>query len=37
MFTDKVKPVIYNGVATIYVKNIITKRVGTVICYWTGD
>ena len=35
MLTDKIEPIIYNGLATIGGKNIITKGIGTVICSYT--
>ena len=34
MFTDNIEPIIYNGVATIGVKDII---IGTFIWYWNDD
>ena len=37
MFTDKIDPIVSNGVATIAVKDIITKDIGTVNWYWTYD
>ena len=37
MFTDKIDPKIYNGVATMGGKYIIPKGIGTVIWYWTDD
>ena len=37
MFTDKIEPIIYNGVANIGGKDIITKGIGPVIWYWTDD
>ena len=35
MFTDKIDPIIYNGVSTIGGKYLITKKIFTVIWYWT--
>ena len=37
MFTDKIEPIISNGVATIGGKNIITKGIGTVSWSWNDD
>ena len=37
MFTDKIEPIISNGVATIGRKDLITKRIGTVIWSSTDD
>ena len=37
IFTGKLEPIIYILVATIYVKGIITKCIGTVSWYWTDD
>ena len=37
MFTEKIDPIIYNGVATIGVKYLITKWTVTVIWSWTDD
>ena len=37
MFYDKIEPIIYNGVANIGGKDIITKGIGTVIWYWNDD
>ena len=37
MFTDKVEPIISNGVETIGVKYIISKGIGTVIWFWNDD
>ena len=37
MLTEKIEPVIYNGVATIGGKYLIPKWIGTVIWYWTDD
>ena len=36
MFTDKIEPIISNGVENIVGKDIIPKGIGTVSCYWTG-
>ena len=35
MFTDNIKPIISNGVATIDEKDLITKVINTVSWYWT--
>ena len=37
MFTNKIYPIIFNGVENIGVKYIITKRISTVIWSWTED
>ena len=37
IFTDKKKTIIYNGVATICGKDLITKRIDTVSWTWTDD
>ena len=37
MFSDKIEPIISNGVANIGGKDIIPKWIGTVICYCTDD
>ena len=37
ILTDNIYPIIYNGVATIGGKDIITKGIGTVICSYTDD
>ena len=37
MFTDNIDPIITNGVATIGVKYIIQKGIGTVIWSYTDD
>ena len=37
MFTDKIEPIISNGVVTIGGKYLITKEIGTVIWSWTDD
>ena len=34
MFTEKIEPITYNGVANIGGNDIITKGIGTVIWYW---
>ena len=35
MFTDKIVPIIYNGVVTISGQDHITKGIGTVRWSWT--
>ena len=35
MFTEKIEPIIYNGLATICENDIIPKNIGTVTWYWT--
>ena len=37
MFTDKIEPIISNGVVTIGGKGLITKLIGTVSWSWTDD
>ena len=37
IFTDKKKTIIYNGVANICGKDLITKRIDTVSWTWTDD
>ena len=37
MFTDKIDPIISNGVATIGEKYLIPKGIGTVCLSWTYD
>ena len=37
MFTDKIEPIIYNGVSTIGVKDVIPKVIDTVRWYWSDD
>ena len=37
MFTENIDPTIYNGVATIGGKYIITNRIVTVSWSWTDD
>ena len=37
MLTDKIEPIISNGVATIGGKYLITKGIGTIIWSWTDD
>ena len=37
MFTDRIDPIISNGVATIEGKYLIPKGIGTVIWSWTDD
>ena len=37
MFTDKIDPIISNGVATIGEKDIIQKGIDTVIWSWNDD
>ena len=37
MFTDKIEPIIYNGVETIGGDNIIPKGIVTVNWSWTDD
>ena len=37
MLTDKIEPIISNGVATIYVNDLFPKGIGTVIWTWTDD
>ena len=37
MSTDKIYPIISNGVATMVGKDLITKRIGTVTWSWTDD
>ena len=37
MFTDKIEPIIYNGVESIGGNDIIPKVIGTVIWSWTDD
>ena len=37
MFTDKIYPIISNGVTTIYGKYLIPKGNVTVSCTWTDD
>ena len=37
MFTDKIEPIIYNGVIDIGGNDLIPIGIGTVIWYWTGD
>ena len=37
LFTDKIEPIIYNGVAIIGGKDIITKGIGIVRWSWTDD
>ena len=34
MFADKIEPIIYNGVETIFGKYLIPKGIGTVIWSW---
>ena len=36
-FTEKIEPIIYNGVANICVKYLITKWIVTVIWSWNDD
>ena len=35
MFSDKIDPIIYNGVATIFTKDIITKKI--IAVSWSCD
>ena len=37
MFTEKIEPIIYNGVETMGGNDIIKKGIGTVIWSWTDD
>ena len=37
MFTDKIEPIISNGVATIGGKYIIPRMIGKVSWYWNDD
>ena len=37
MSPNKIEPIIYNGVATIGVKYLITKGIGAVSWSWTDD
>ena len=37
MFTEKIEPIIYNGVANIGEKYLIPKGIGTVTWSWTDD
>ena len=37
MFTNKIDPIISNGMETIGGNDIISKGIGTVICSWTDD
>ena len=37
IFTGKLEPILHILVATIYVKVIIKKGIGTVSWYWTDD
>ena len=38
IFNEKIEPIIYNGVSTIGVKDVIPKVIDTVRWYWTdGD
>ena len=37
MFVNKIGPIIYNEVANIGGRGIITKEIGTVMWSWTGD
>ena len=35
MLTDNIEPIVFNGVATISVKDRITKVIGPVVWSWT--
>ena len=37
MFTDKIDPIIFNGVETKGVKDMIPECIGTVSWYWTNE
>ena len=37
MLADKIDPIIFNGVTTIIGKDLIPKRIGTVICSCNDD
>ena len=37
MFTDKIEPIIYNGVESIGLIYVIPKGIGTFIWHWTDD
>ena len=37
MFTDKIEPIIYNGVATLFRTDLIPKEIGSVGWSWNYD